>query len=147
MNPLLISALVAAIVSGLASGTLVYKYEESKINAKEKERVQLLLTQEQELHKFDNHRATVAAAATRDGVVRSAKLRSDADGARSVLSGLRIATDAALLAASTDLAACVNTSATLGELFTASSERYTEMAATAGRHASDVETLTAAWPR
>lgn len=136
-----------AILSMSIGATGAWKVQNLRIDAKEKEHAEQQLVSERELHKFDNHRSTVAAAAQNDGIVRAVQLRADADGSRGALVRLRESTDAALQAASTSLDTCTHTATTLSDLFYESTERYSEMAATAGRHASDVQTLTEAWPK
>lgn len=81
-------------------------------------------------------------AATR----REALLRADADGVRRALASLHDAAADALHAAAQSQAACLAHAATLSELFSASAKRYGDLAEKADGHASDVKTLTDAWP-
>lgn len=79
---------------------------------------------------------------------REQALRADLDAYRRAARGLRD-TIAALereLPAATP-AACRNTAAVALDVFGQCAERLGEMAAAADRHASDVQTLTDAWPR
>lgn len=92
-----------------------------------------------------NHQLTEARnAATK----RETTLRRDAAGARTELDGLRddLAASRLQLPDATPTA-CVDRVTTVGELFAACAGEYQILAAQADRHASDVKTLTEAWPR
>jgi hypothetical protein len=79
---------------------------------------------------------------------REMRLKKEFAAAQSAVGGLRndLATLRARLATSPE-DACINTAAALGELLAQCSEDYRAMAEAADGHASDVQTLTEAWPK
>ena len=79
---------------------------------------------------------------------RESRLKRDAANAQSAVVGLRNelgSLQARLATSSCD--ACTATAATLGVLLAQCAEDYRAMAEVADRHASDVQTLTEAWPK
>lgn len=92
-------------------------------------------------------RADNVILAQNAATVREVVLRRDADGVRGALVSLHDAAAGAINAASESATACLARAATLSELFTESTERYGEVAGKADGHASDVKTLTDAWPQ
>lgn len=83
-----------------------------------------------------------------NALAREAQLKKDVSVAQSTVGGLRddIGALQARLATS-PVAACIDTAATLGELLGQCSESYRDMAEIADRHASDAKTLIEAWPK
>ena len=79
---------------------------------------------------------------------REARLKRDVANAQSAVVGLRneLGTLQARLATSTD-EAVLNAAASIGALFVQCADDYRAMAEIADRHASDVQTLTEAWPK
>ena len=79
---------------------------------------------------------------------RESRLKRDVANAQSAVVGLRndIGTLRARLATSTE-ASCLATADSLGVLLGQCAENYRAMAEVADRHASDVQTLSEAWPR
>lgn len=79
---------------------------------------------------------------------REARLKRDAANAQSAVVGLRneLGTLQARLATSTD-ETVLNAAASIGILLGQCAEDYRAMAEVADRHASDVQTMTEAWPK
>lgn len=89
------------------------------------------------------------AVASNASTVRATALRRDADSAHDALERLRRATASSALpncTTGTDDAR-IDRATALSELLNACAERYQHVAEKAGRHASDTQTLTEAWPK
>ena len=143
MNVQIIIALVIAL-GGFGSA---WKVQDWRYGAKEAERAEQELANQQRAAAAAIRQSEAVIQAQSAATIRVAALRRDADGERSALIGLSHATDAAMRAAAVTHEACVERAATLGELFNTSAKEYTSMAEKAGNHASDVQTLTDAWPK
>lgn len=100
-------------------------------------------------HVLKAERSNHARIATAERVarVREVTLRAAADAARDELDRVRDASAQAVRDARDSAASCPDRAAALGAVFDQCAARYGELAAKAGRHASDVQTLTEAWPR
>ena len=94
----------------------------------------------------ERYMQTVSAAQA-NATTRSVALRTAVDRTRDVGNGLRIKTADAVRNAASDPAACSDTAATLGKLFTASTDEYRKLAEIADRHSSDSMMLIESWPR
>jgi hypothetical protein len=142
-------AIYAGIMVGtfVAGGTTAWKFQSMRYEAKENERAQHQLATEREWAKNNARQISTVSDALGAATARAGTLRRDADAARSSADSLRDATAAALRAAATDQATCIERTTTFSELFTASVRAYQGMAATADRHVSDVKTLNDAWPK
>jgi hypothetical protein len=95
---------------------------------------------------------TKAREAAQAAIVREKSLAADRARAVSELDGLRVAVSQAqrgfgLRADGSTLAPSLDATIALGDVLLESSERYTELAETCDRHASDVKTLIDSWPR
>jgi hypothetical protein len=139
---LVIRRIAIACVFGAA-----WTIQDWRYGAKETERVQ------QEL--ADQRLAATTAIRRSDAVIqaqgaaesRARGLRADAAGARDALVSLHDSAASALRAAESSQAACLERAATFSELLDTVARAGGELAEKAGRHASDVQTLTEAWPR
>ena len=145
MNPTLtlIAAGIAATL-GFTSAWQMQAHTITKINLESaNERIALQRAARTSLERHMQTVSTAQANATNRAVV----LRRAAASAADVGNGLRIATDTAVRSAASDPAACSDTAATLGKLFTASTDEYRKLAEIADRHSSDSMTLIESWPR
>lgn len=105
----------------------------------------------------DNDRKRIAQLVQQKEAADAAKirengLRADADGARLQLDRLRVALRKAIAARGDPVPGAPadandQPAATVGQLFLECAAAYADMAAKAGGHASDVQTLTESWPK
>ncbi|MDP2323519.1 MAG: hypothetical protein Q8N51_05760 [Gammaproteobacteria bacterium] len=147
MNPLILSALIAAALSAGSA----YQIQEWRYGAKEKARVEQesaqALAAQRDLRALENRRYAVAASAQVAAVGRDISLRRDADGSRAALISLSNAAEQALREAGTSHDACTVRATAISELLTVCAARHRELGEKASRHVSDIQTLTDAWPR
>ena len=143
MNPtMLISAIVAAVSFGTGWHLQTLRY-----TAKEAENEQQKLAQVQQsaataIRQLDN-----VLMAQNAGAARAIRLRSDLDSARTELGRLRSALADSAGKDGAAPASCPDRAATVSKLFLECSEQLTTLAGKADRHASDLRTLTDAWPK
>ena len=144
MIPLtLISGAVAAVVGfGLAWQLQAGNITQINLDAAN-DRIALQRTARTNAERYATQLATAQANAT----TRNVALRAAAVSASNLGSGLRIKTADAVRNAASDPAACSDTAATLGKLFTASTDEYRKLAEIADRHSSDSMMLIESWPR
>ena len=116
-------------------------------DAHEKQAIEQAAAQQRELHRLEQKRSNGVIAAQNVARTREIVLRRDADSARDALDSLRDQSAAALLSARSSHDACIVASSAATELLNQCGKRYTELGATADRHASDIETLMGAWPK
>ncbi len=152
--PQLIIVGIVAIAGASTGFGAAWKWQAAKLTdlelaheKQEKHRAEIDLENERLVAKTRTRNDQAVIHAVNDGLVRSGALRRDAAASRSSLDGLRDATATAVRDAATSVDACTQRAAALGELFSASAESYRELAEKADRHASDVRTLSEAWPR
>ena len=138
--------IIAAVIAAL-SFTTGWTVQSWRYGAKEAVRAQQQLVDQQLAAAAQVRRLDNTIIATNAGTARSIALRRDADAGRAALPGLHDATAAALRTAESSHAACTERAAALGELSNALADAGAELAAKAGRHASDVQTLTDGWPK
>lgn len=143
MTPQLI---IAAVIAAL-SFTTGWTVQSWRYGAKEAVRAQQQLVDQQLAAAAQVRRLDNTIIATNAGTARSIALRRDADGGRAALIGLHDAAATALRAAESSQAACLDRAATLAELLDTMASAGGELAAKAGRHANDVQTLSDGWPR
>lgn len=147
LNAQLVIAGVIAISSAATGFAGAWKIQSWRADAREKEYAEQALENERLVAKTITRQQTAVIAATDAGTARSIALRRDADAGRAALLGLHDATAAALRTAESSQAACLDRAATLAELLDTMASAGGELAAKAGRHASDVQTLTDGWPK
>jgi len=139
--------LISGAVAGVVGFGLAWQLQAGNITQLEldnaNERIAIQRTARQNAERHATQLATAQANATTRGVV----LRAAAVSAADVGNGLRIKTADAVRTAAIDPAACSDTAATLGKLFTASTDEYRKLAEIADRHASDSQALIESWPR
>lgn len=150
MNPLLISAAVAGAI-GFGGAWQIQSW---RMDANEKQAIEISAAQERALHARQQENSDRVLTASNDARARETVLRSELDDARRASGRLR-STSASLrseLSAST-ANACFEPNAPSGELLDLYSaivaeqaDEATELAGQADRHASDIQTLTGAWP-
>lgn len=137
----------AAILAAAVAATGAWKVQDWRYDAKEKERVEQQLEDQRIQAKTRLRQEERVVQAQNAATTRAIGLARDAAGTRSALISLSDATNTALRDAAISHNACTVRANTLGELFKESSGRYEELAEKAGRHISDIQTLTQAWPQ
>jgi threonine dehydrogenase-like Zn-dependent dehydrogenase len=147
VNPQLLIALAIAAASLLGGFGSAWKIQSWRYGAKENARAQQQLADERLAAKTAVRRIDNVIEAQSASVVRERDLRAAAAGSRSALVGLHDAAASALRAASASQSACTNRAAAISVVLDQCGAAYQELGAIADRHASDVKTLTDAWPR
>lgn len=142
MNPLILSALISAVLASSSA----WKIQSWRYAAKEKARVEQVLVEQRELRVLENRRYSAAAAAQDAAVGRAVDLRRAADGSRAALISLHDAAATALREADASHAACTVRAATLSGLLADSTKEYRDLGEKASRHVSDIQTMIDAWP-
>lgn len=107
-----------------------------------------------EQQRIDDRAAATAAirrtetviAAQSAAMVRATTLRRDAVGTRTALVGLSDASERELRNAAASQTACIERANTLSQLLNTVATAGGELAEKAGRHTSDIQTLTESWP-
>lgn len=138
--------LITVALSGMLAFGAAWKVQDWRFIEKETARVEQEVVRERLAAEANLHQQKTVALAQNDATKRAGVLRRDADSARSAVSGLRQSTDAAMQAARTDLATCLDRAAAISDVLQATGERLRSLGETADRHVSDIQTLTAAWP-
>ena len=115
--------------------------------AKETKHVEQHLADERDRSKRAIRQVEVAIEAQAAANARESDLRRDADRARRALNGLSHASNRALFAARSSHEACLVTAAAQRDVLTQCGEKYQALADDAGRHVSDIKTLTESWPK
>lgn len=87
-----------------------------------------------------------ALQAQNEATARVARLQSAATAARDELGRLRRASSGALLASQASPQACATATTAFDDVFQQCAEQLTAVSAAADQHASDVQTLSDAWP-
>lgn len=145
--PQLIIAGVIAASSAATGFAGAWKIQSLRADAREKQHVEQQLENQRLVAKTITRQDQAVIAAQNNATVRAVALRNDVTAGRVALVGLHDATAAALRAAESSHAACTERAAALAELSGAMASAGTELAAKAGRHASDVQTLIDGWPK
>ena len=143
MNLTLISA---ALAFALGFGA-AYKIQGVRIELADKQRSEIALEAERLVSRLESQRSAQNIAAQNNRALRESRLRADADAARGAAVSLRSALDAAVQTARADPVACADTALAISRLQLECSAAYGDLAATADRHVSDLQTLIDAWPR
>lgn len=133
----LAAALLAAALA--AGGT--WKVEEWRFASKEKDRVQAQLSQERLAAAANLLKEKAVVTALNSGKVRESRLRSDLASSGVAIDRLRDTASSALLAASTNLNACIALGATQNELLVGMAKAGERIATEADAWASDAQTL------
>jgi hypothetical protein len=125
VNPYLLAALIS---SGIAfyGGWSVNQWRH---DSEQKQAIEQAASDQRELHRLEQARSRTTLDAQVAARKQEARLRADAAASQHAYVGLQSSTDAALRAAAADHATCTAVSNTLGELFTASADRYRNVAA------------------
>ena len=143
---LIIAAVIAATAFAGGFGT-AWKIQAGNINAKEAAHAKQELANVQQSAASDIRRLDNAITAQNAATTRTVALRRDRDSALTELGRLRNAVNSAVQTANTDPVACPERAAALGDVLTELGRAGAELAEKADRHASDVKTLTEAWPK
>ena len=136
-----------ALIAASLAATGAWKVQEWRFDAKEKERAEQQLESERNAATAAIRRSEAIIEAQNEAQSRLRRLRLDADGARAALVGLSNATDQALRDAAASHDACTVRAAAFSQLLNQCGAAYQELGAVADRHASDVQTIMAAWPK
>ena len=143
---LIIATIIAAVGFSGGFGT-AWKIQAGNINAKEVAYAQQELANVRSSAAADIRRLDNAITAQNAATARAVGLRRDRDSALTELGRLRLAVNSAVHTANTDPVACPERAAALGDVLTELGRAGAEIAGQADRHASDVKTLTEAWPK
>lgn len=143
MSPQLIIAAVIAACGFLGGWTL----QSWRYGAKETARAEQILADQRLAAATSIRRADNVIAAQSAAAGREAGLRRDADNARSALGGLHDAAAASMREASASINACLERANAIRVVLDQCGAAYQDLGAVADRHASDVKTLTDAWPQ
>lgn len=131
------AALLAAVLA--AVGT--WKVEEWRFASKENDRVQTQLSQERLAAAANLAKEQAAVKALNAGKTRESRLRADLASSGLAIDRLRDTASSALLAASTNLDACIALGATQNELLVGMAKAGERIATEADLWASDAQTL------
>lgn len=137
----------AALLAAAIAATGAWKVQDWRFSVKEKERVEQELNDERVRAATQIRREEAVIVAQNQAQARARSLRMDADGSRAALVGLSSSADQALRDAATSHAACTERAAAIRVVLDQCGAAYQELGTVADRHASDVRTLTEAWPR
>lgn len=143
MNITLIAAAISAALGFGAAwqiqGHFLIKQQLGQAN----ERIQLQRTARATLERA----LTTQQTAQVNAAARGVSLRESAAAGRTELERLRQSTGAAVRAATATPATCPDTAIALGGLLDTVADAGAELADKAGRHVSDIQTLTEAWTK
>ena len=143
MSPQLIAAaLIAAVGFGSA-----WQIQSWRMDAREKERAQQELVDQQLSAKAAIRRQEKVIEAVNASNVREVTLRRDAAGSRAALVGLSHAAEQALRDAATSHTTCLDRATALGDVLQQSSARYRSLGETCDRHVNDIKTLIDVQPK
>lgn len=146
MNGLYTYVATALIAASLAA-TGVWKVQDWRYGAKEKERVESQLADERLAATARVRREEQIITAQNEAQARARRNRLDADGARDAADGLRNDIERVRTEAAQSHTACIERADAISELLGAVEEAGRGMAQKADLHASDLKTLMDAWPR
>ena len=137
----------AALISASIAATGAWQIQEWRFDAKEKAHAEQKLVEVRQsaaaaIRQLDNVLLAQNASAA-----RAVRLRSDLDSARTELDRLRTALADSAGKDGAAPTSCPDRAATVSKLFLECSEQLTTLAGKADRHASDLRTLTDAWPK
>ena len=147
LPPQLIVAGIIAVASATTGFGVAWKIQSGLRAERELEYAEQQLENQRLVAATRTRQDQALIAAQNAAQVHAAGLRMAADAARSATSGLRDAISTTVRDADTSVAACTQRAVALGELLSAATESHRELAEKADRHASDVHTLTQAWPQ
>lgn len=147
MNPLLLSALISAIVSSTMGFGVAWQWQGYRMDSYKLEVTnEQLATERSGRQALADAQAKVASAQAAAQVAAD-RLRRDAGGAVRAADGMRDALGAAVRSSSADLEACTRQVGTISELLTASTTAYRELAVEADQWADHAVALQSAWPK
>jgi hypothetical protein len=135
-----------ALLSACLAFGGAWQVQNWRYGAKEKDHAQAALAQVAEARVMDSKRQSLLASTQNTATVRAGVLRAAGAAAGDELERLRAQSAAALLAARASHAACIERADALGAVFDQCAVQYEGLASIADRHASDVKTLSDAWP-
>jgi gamma-glutamyltranspeptidase len=144
---MLYATVAAMIISASVGAVGAWKVQQWRMDSDEKDRLSLQIVEERELRARESRRSQHVIDAQNMARAREAKLRADADDLRIATGGLLSASEAAAARAQASHAACLNTTSTFRRVFDQCSTNYGDLAATADRHVSDIQTLIDAYPK
>lgn len=138
-------AATALVSAGIAFAG-AWQIQDWRFNTKELDRANTIQISERADAEKELHKANTVIQAQNKARQRDVLIVRAAVNSRSELERLRSESASALQAASSSLDACIAGANTSSELLIESAGRYQELAATADRHVSDIQTLMDAWP-
>ena len=137
--------LIAAIIAAASFGT-AWRIQDWRFDAKEKTHEEQKLVQVQHSAAVQIRRADNVIVAQNAATSRAVALRRDLDSARSELERLRLALASSVPGTGDAAGSCPVTDDPARQLLATCAAELVEMGGIADRHASDVQTLMAAWP-
>lgn len=144
---MLYQLLASALVSALLTGASVWKVQEWRHGALEKDRVEQSLESQRIVAKASLAAQARVSTAQSAAALREAGLRAAVDGSRDALVRLSDAADSAFRAAQLSHDACTKQADSLRTVFKSCATEYRKLGEAADEHASDEQTLIDAWPR
>ena len=144
---MIIRGLIALALASLL-GAALYAVYHAGWNAREVVALQEKAMAEAQLKAVETNWRNKYDASLRASADREQKIRADARSARAAADGLRaqLATTAREFA-NYSPAAVVDAAAALTDVLGQCTQRYTELAEAADRHASDIKTMIDSWPK
>lgn len=135
----------ALLVAAALGACAAWFVQDWRITNAENHRLENARNEERELSRMESKRIAEVVAAQNAARLRESKLRMDAVAAKSAADSLRRAL--AVQAAGADPATCPDVAASQAVVLSDCAARYSGLAEIADRHASDIQTLTDAWPK
>ena len=136
-----------ALIMFLAGFGSAWELQQWRFGAQEHERDQSQLAAVRDSAAASIRRADNVIAAQSLASVRLRALRADADVSRDALVSLSAAADQALRDAAASTSACISRASAFRDVFNGCTTVLQDMAATADRINSDLQTLIDAWPK
>ena len=137
----------AAIIAASLGAAGAWQIQDWRYGEKEAEHERQKLVEVERAGETAVRRLDAVLLAQSESVARAGRLRRDLDSSRAELERLRTAINSPLSGGEAAQATCPDRADTVGELLAACAAELVEVGERADRHASDVKTLTDAWPK
>ena len=138
---------VISLISAAAGGLLAWQLQAHQIIKLELTHANERIATQRAARVVADRQQNTVIAAQNAAAGRAAGVRRDDDNLRTVVDGLRSDLEVTRGAAALSIDACNRHSATISQLFIESTAVNRELAQACDGHASDVLTLTDAWPK
>ena len=147
MNLTILTSAISAAIAGAAGFWLAWQLQAGNITQLKLEHANERITQGRAARVVADRQQNTIIAAQNAAAGRAVAMRRDDAGLRTVVDGLRDDLDVTRRAAGTVIDACNRHAATVSQLLVESATVNRELAQAADGHASDVRTLSEAWPK